>query len=102
LSRSSTLTAIEAIADQIYHKAKDDPNMGVTDRTELVIEDINEKTCGYYFVEPDKRCIFWIERFDATPIFGHVRRVRNMGHISNLLSKLSTGLIANCFRMKNG
>jgi len=82
LSLPSTLTAIEAISDQIYHSARANPNVDITSKTELVIEDIDNNTCGYYFVEPDTRCIFWLDRFDATPILGNVRRVRNMGHIS--------------------
>ncbi|KAG2740416.1 hypothetical protein P692DRAFT_201872440 [Suillus brevipes Sb2] len=48
-------------------------------------------TCGYYFVEQDTRCIFWLEQFDAELLFENIRGVRNMGHISNTLLKLSTG-----------
>lgn len=82
LSLPSTLTAIEAISDQLYHSARANPNIELTSKTELVIEDIDKNTCGYYFVEPDTRCIFWLDRFNATRILRHVRRVQNMGHIS--------------------
>jgi hypothetical protein len=100
LSKPSTLSAIEAFADKLYNDARTDPNIDITSKTELVVEDIDENTCGYYFVEQDTRCIFWLERFDAESLFDNIRRVRNMGHISNTLLKLSTGLIVNCFHMK--
>ncbi|KAG0702661.1 hypothetical protein DFH29DRAFT_920601 [Suillus ampliporus] len=85
LSKPSTLIAIEAFADQVYNDAQTNPKIDITSKTELVIEDIDENTCGYYFVEPDTRCIFWLERFDAELIFGHLRRVRNMGHIKHAI-----------------
>ncbi|KAG2131455.1 hypothetical protein BD769DRAFT_1386676 [Suillus cothurnatus] len=73
--------AIEAFADKLYHDARTDPNIDITSKTELVVEDIDENTCGYYFIEQDMRCIFWLERFDAESLFDNIRRVRNMGHI---------------------
>jgi hypothetical protein len=82
LSRPSTLSAIDAFADQLYNDARIDPNVDITSKTELVVEDIDENTCGYYFVEQDTRCIFWLESFDAESLFENIRRVRNMGHIS--------------------
>jgi hypothetical protein len=82
LSKPSTLSAIEAFADKLYNDARTDPNIDITSKTELVVEDIDENTCGYYFVEQDTRCIFWLERFDAESLFDNIRRVRNMGHIS--------------------
>ncbi|KAG2151603.1 uncharacterized protein EDB93DRAFT_1274012 [Suillus bovinus] len=81
LSKPSTLHAIEAFADQLYNDAQTNSNIDITSKTELVIEDIDENTCGYYFVEQDTRCIFWLERFDAETLFENIRRVRNMGHI---------------------
>ncbi|KAG2131491.1 hypothetical protein BD769DRAFT_1386709 [Suillus cothurnatus] len=81
LSKPSTLSAIEAFADKLYNDARTDPNIDITSKTELVVEDIDENTCGYYFVEQDTRCIFWLERFDAESLFDNIRRVRNMGHI---------------------
>lgn len=81
LSKPSTLSAIEAFADQLYNDAQTNTNVDITSATELVIEDIDENTCGYYFVERDTRCIFWLESFDAHSLFENVRRVRNMGHI---------------------
>lgn len=81
LSRPSTLSAIDAFADQLYNDARTDPKVDITAKTELVIEDIDESTCGYYFVEQDTRCIFWLELFDAELLFENIRRVRNMGHI---------------------
>lgn len=75
---------IEALADQLYNDAQANPNVDITSKTELVVEDIDENTCGYYFVEQDTRCIFWLERFDAetSGLFENIRRVKNMGHIS--------------------
>lgn len=81
LSKPSTLSAIEAFADKLYNDAQTNPNIDITSKTELVVEDIDEHTCGYYFVEQDTRCIFWLERFDAESLFENIRRVRNMGHI---------------------
>ncbi|KAG1870813.1 hypothetical protein F4604DRAFT_1955924 [Suillus subluteus] len=81
LSKPSTLSAIEAFADKLYNDAQTNPNIDITSKTELVVEDIDEATCGYYFVEQDTRCIFWLERFDAESLFDNIRRVRNMGHI---------------------
>lgn len=81
LSRPSTLNAIDAFADQLYSDARADPNVEITSKTELVVEDIDESTCGYYFVEQDTRCIFWLEQFDAELLFENIRGVRNMGHI---------------------
>ncbi|KAG2104981.1 hypothetical protein BD769DRAFT_1695715 [Suillus cothurnatus] len=81
LSKPSTLSAIEAFADKLYNDARTDPNIDITSKTELVVEDIDKNTCGYYFVEQDTRCIFWLERFDAESLFDNIRRVRNMGHI---------------------
>ncbi|KAG1796070.1 uncharacterized protein HD556DRAFT_1362699 [Suillus plorans] len=81
LSKPSTLLAIEAFADQLYNDAQANPNVDITSKTELVVEDIDENTCGYYFVEQDTRCIFWLERFDAETLFENIRRVKNMGHI---------------------
>ncbi|KAG2131466.1 hypothetical protein BD769DRAFT_1722792 [Suillus cothurnatus] len=94
LSKPSTISAIEAFADKLYNDARTDPNIDITSKTELVVEDIDENTCGYYFVEQDTRCIFWLERFDAESLFDNIRRVRNMGHISNTLLKLSTAVCA--------
>ncbi|KIK36670.1 hypothetical protein CY34DRAFT_16240 [Suillus luteus UH-Slu-Lm8-n1] len=91
LSRPSTLSAIDAFADQVYNDARADPDVEITTKTELVVEDIDESTCGYYFVEQDTRCVFWLERFDAELLFENIRGVKNMGHISNMLLKLSTG-----------
>ncbi|KAG2057903.1 hypothetical protein BDR06DRAFT_1018591 [Suillus hirtellus] len=82
LSKTSTLLAIEVFADQLYNDAQANPNIDITSKTELVIEDIDETTCGYYFVEQDTRCIFWLERFDAETLFENIRRVKNMGHIT--------------------
>ncbi|KAG1856358.1 hypothetical protein DFJ58DRAFT_784711 [Suillus subalutaceus] len=81
LSKPSTLSAIEAFADKLYNDAQTNPNIDITSKTELVVEDIDDATCGYYFVEQDTRCIFWLERFDAESLFDNIRRVRNMGHI---------------------
>lgn len=85
LTNPSTLSAIDAFADQIYNDAKANPKVVITNKTELVIEDINKYTCGYYFVEQDTRCIFWLDRFDAEPIFQNIRRVQNMGHIKYVI-----------------
>ncbi|KAG2095904.1 uncharacterized protein F5147DRAFT_717567 [Suillus discolor] len=85
LSKPSTLLATEAFADQLYNDAQANPNVDITSKTELVIEDIDENTCGYYFVEQDTRCIFWLERFDAETLFENIRRVKNMGHIKYVI-----------------
>jgi hypothetical protein len=81
LSKPSTLSAIEAFADKLYHDARTNPNINITSKMELVIEDIDENTCGYYFIEQNMQCIFWLECFDAESLFNNIRRVRNMGHI---------------------
>ncbi|KAG2100235.1 hypothetical protein BD769DRAFT_1394004 [Suillus cothurnatus] len=73
--------AIKAFADKLDHDAQTDPNIDITSKTELVIEDIDENTCGYYFVKQDMWCIFWLEHFDAESLFNNIRQVRNMGHI---------------------
>lgn len=85
LSRPSTLSAIEAFADNLYNDAQTNPGVDITSKTELVVEDIDENTCGYYFVEQDTQCIFWLERFDAESLFENIRRVRNMGHIKHAI-----------------
>lgn len=85
LSRPPTLSAIDAFADQLYNDAHTNPNVDITNKTELVIEDIDENTCGYYFVEQDTRCIFWLERFDTEFLCDNVRRVKNMGHIKHAI-----------------
>lgn len=85
LSRPSTLSGIEAFIDKLYNDAQANSSVDITNKTELVVEDIDENTCGYYFVEQDAQCIFWPESFDAESLFENIRRVRNMGHIKHAI-----------------
>jgi len=81
------LTVIAESANQILtdlkNKAVDDNVMLPTD-VELVLEIIPqgpEKICGYYFVNHNSRCLFWLEEFDAEQICNDIKVVVSLSHL---------------------
>ncbi|KAH7928007.1 hypothetical protein BV22DRAFT_1193167 [Leucogyrophana mollusca] len=55
----------------------------VYDEVELVLEpmcDGDEILCGYYFINPTGRCLFWLEDFDARHIFETCKGVTALSH----------------------
>lgn len=50
---------------------------------ELVLEPKTDDygvLCSYYFVHRRKRCLFWLEAFDAPSIFGDCKGVKALSH----------------------
>jgi hypothetical protein len=53
---------------------------------ELVLEPMlsskgDEMICGYYFVDHEKRCLFWLEDFDASFLLREVKGATSPAHI---------------------
>ncbi|KAG1745723.1 hypothetical protein EDB19DRAFT_1826700 [Suillus lakei] len=49
---------------------------------ELVLERIDTHGCGYYFVEPGKRCLLWLTAVPSGVITRDLQRVRSYGQLS--------------------
>lgn len=71
--------AINHLADQLRLKASDI----IDDSTHLVLElQVKEDACNYYFVQHDKRLLFWLQDFDEPIcIYEHVKGVKSDTHI---------------------
>jgi hypothetical protein len=57
------------------------------DEVELVLElcgNSSNLVCGYYFVCHERRCLFWLEKFDASDICGEIKVVVSRSHLSEL------------------
>jgi hypothetical protein len=81
------LVIITESADQIWGELKDlarDKNVILPPSVELVLEIVpseNELICGYYFVEHNSRCLFWLEEFDAECICNDIKVVASLSHL---------------------
>lgn len=56
----------------------------VPDDVELVLEVISrgdEIICGYYFVNHESRCLFWLTNFDASVICNDIKAVVSSSHL---------------------
>lgn len=54
------------------------------DDIELVLEVISSGEgliCGYYFVNHERRCLFWLEKFDANALCKDIRVVVSYSHL---------------------
>ncbi|TFK26151.1 hypothetical protein FA15DRAFT_667829 [Coprinopsis marcescibilis] len=47
----------------------------------LVLELRNSGNCGYYFVNHQKRCLFWLDSFDYSDMVQHVRIKHTTSHV---------------------
>ena len=47
-----------------------------------MLEIIEKTGCGYYFVEPEKRCIFWLTPVSSEIMTRDLERVQSLAHIS--------------------
>lgn len=80
LTRRKPLKAINHLADQLLLKASD----MIDDSTHLVLElqDTKEDACNYYFVQHNKRLLFWLQDFDEPIcIYEDVKGVKSDTHI---------------------
>jgi hypothetical protein len=53
---------------------------------ELVLEPMLSKdgtdiVCGYYFVDHETRCLFWLENFDVSYTLADIKGVKSPAHI---------------------
>ena len=72
----------EAIFDEILDKASDMPA-----EWELVLdlgddEEPDERVCYYYFVNCSNRSLFWLHKFDLTPLLCGLNEVKTKRRIS--------------------
>ena len=59
-------------------------NVELPSDVELVLEIVpldDEMICGYYFVEHNSRCLFWLEEFDAEGICNEIKAVVSLSHL---------------------
>lgn len=78
MTNSKILKTINNIADQLRSKASDI----IDNSTHLVLELQAEGFCNYYFVQHDKRLLFWLQDFDEPiRIYEHVKGVTRDTHI---------------------
>jgi hypothetical protein len=86
LRRKGLLKAINHLAHQLLLKASD----VIDDSTHLVLElQAKEDACNYYFVQHNKRLLFWLQDFDEPiSIYEHVKGVKCDTHISGCLLAL--------------
>lgn len=80
------LKAINHLAHQLLLQASDI----IDDSTHLVIElQVKEDACNYYFVQHDKRLLFWLQDYDEPIcIYERVKGVKSDTHISGCLLAL--------------
>ncbi|KAG1858855.1 hypothetical protein F4604DRAFT_1793640 [Suillus subluteus] len=73
------LKVINHLTHQLLSKARDI----IDDSTHLVLElQVKEDACNYYFVQHDKRLLFWLQDFDEPiRIYEHVKGVKSDTHI---------------------
>ncbi|KAG1860178.1 hypothetical protein DFJ58DRAFT_779756 [Suillus subalutaceus] len=73
------LKVINHLTHQLLSKARDI----IDDSTHLVLElQVKEDACNYYFVQHDKRLLFWLQDFDEPIcIYEHVKGVKSDTHI---------------------
>lgn len=83
LRRKGLLKAINHLAHQLLLKASD----VIDDSTHLVLElQAKEDLCNYYFVQHNKRLLFWLQDFDEPiSIYEHVKGVKCDTHIKMAL-----------------
>ena len=80
------LQLITECADQILSELEEtmqDENISLLD-VELVLELVpwnDEVICGYYFVEHNSRCLFWLHEFDAESLCGVIKVVVSLSHL---------------------
>ncbi|KAG1818739.1 uncharacterized protein BJ212DRAFT_1347329 [Suillus subaureus] len=75
--KNKLLKVINHLAHQLLLKAND----LIDDSTYLVLE-LREDACYYYFVQHDKRLLFWLQDFeDPIRIYEHVKGVKSDTHI---------------------
>ncbi|KAG1723034.1 uncharacterized protein EDB91DRAFT_1014961, partial [Suillus paluster] len=79
------LKAVNHFTDQLLLKAGD----MIDDSTHLVLElqDMKGDACNYYFVQHDKRLLFWLQDFNEPmrTIYEHVKGVKSDTHIKMAL-----------------
>jgi hypothetical protein len=83
LRRKGLLKTINHLAHQLLLKASD----VIDDSTHLVLElQAKEDACNYYFVQHNKRLLFWLQDFDEPiSIYEHVKGVKCDTHIKMAL-----------------
>jgi len=66
------------------------------DDVELVLEpkktlenEVEIIICCYYFVNPAKRCLFWLDEYDAEDMLGECRGVTSLSHKSQCIRSTS-------------
>ncbi|KAG1780714.1 hypothetical protein EV702DRAFT_1266581 [Suillus placidus] len=79
LKSKRLLKAINHLAHQLLLQASDI----IDDSTHLVLElQVKEDACNYYFVQHDRRLLFWLQDYDELIcIYEHVKGVKSDTHI---------------------
>lgn len=84
-------TIISESADQILgdlERKLQDEGITLPHDPDLVLEVVpwdEELVCGYYFVNHDSRCLFWLEEFDASGFcHNEIQAVVSLSHLSKL------------------
>lgn len=61
-------------------------NMELAPDVDLVLDltknDKGDTCCGYYFADHGERCLFWLDKFDATPLCDEVKGIAELSHLS--------------------
>ena len=84
---SKEFAIITESADQILTQLQNqaqDLHDALPDDVELVLEIVpfqHKSICGYYFVNHSRRCLFWLEKFDASGICDDVKAVVSLPHL---------------------
>jgi hypothetical protein len=93
LYKYKNVDIIARCADSVFDMAKAQ-EIDLTEDMELVLEIMDERRsrlrrCGYYFVDPSNRSIFWVHPFQAEAIFENVKGAKSPGHISRSVSQIT-------------
>lgn len=88
------LEIITQLADQILAdltNASQAADVTLPDDVELVLELdhlSDETTCGYYFANNPRRCLFWLDMFDANNICDEIKVIISESHLSQCTVEL--------------
>ncbi|OJA12718.1 hypothetical protein AZE42_02885 [Rhizopogon vesiculosus] len=77
---------ISHYAEQLVQQAEEKyGSPWATSSCVLVLEMISETSCGYYFVEPEKRCIMWLQPVSSDIMTRDLERVQSLAHIKYVM-----------------
>ncbi|KAH7886377.1 hypothetical protein F5I97DRAFT_1274383 [Phlebopus sp. FC_14] len=86
IRRTRNLDAIEDCSHRLFQSAKQNglnlPDSNIELALELSRDETTKrKVCLYYFVDLERKLLFWLEDFDPSGMYGNVRGVKEPTHI---------------------